>query len=73
MRRPLFVANEDMADRVLVIVKHVIDRQDCAAGIAENDVDSLILQGFDHHFGTGHYSGHFALRHFHAGFCNFGQ
>src|SRR5947209_16109920 len=32
----------------------VVDRQDGAAGIAEDHVDALILQGFDDHFGTAH-------------------
>jgi hypothetical protein len=32
----------------------IVDRQDGATGIAEDDVDALILQGFDHHFGTAY-------------------
>jgi hypothetical protein len=44
MHRALFVAHEDVADGVL-LEDLVIDRQDRAAGIAEYDVDALILEG----------------------------
>ena len=51
MSRALLVADEDVPDRILM-KDRVVDRQNGAAGIAEYDVDALILQGFDHHFGT---------------------
>ena len=62
MRRALLMTDEDVADGMLVIVQHVVDRQDGAAGIAENDIDALVLQGLDDHFGAGHLFGHFVLR-----------
>ena len=40
----LFVTNEDMADGGL-LVQRVIDRQHGAAGIAEDDIDTLVPQG----------------------------
>src|SRR5437588_9664052 len=53
MRGALLVAHEDVADGILMEYR-VVDRQDGAAGIAEDHVDALILQGFDDHFGTAH-------------------
>jgi hypothetical protein len=38
----------------LLLEQHVIDREDGAAGIAKENVDAMILQGFDHHFSAGH-------------------
>ena len=55
--RALLVAHEDVADLFLV-EDRVIDRQHRAAGIAEDDIDALILQRFDDHFRAGHMSGH---------------
>ena len=51
MSRALLVAHEDVLDLILM-EDRVVDRQDGAARIAEYDVDALILQGLDHHFGT---------------------
>ena len=46
MRGAGFVAHEDVADAV-VGEQLVIDRQDRAAGIAENEFDILPLEAFD--------------------------
>jgi hypothetical protein len=51
--RALFVAHEDVAD-VVLLEDFVIDRQHGAAGIAEHDLDPLILQGLNHHPCAGH-------------------
>jgi hypothetical protein len=53
MHRALFVAHEDVAD-VVLLKDLVIDRKHGAAGIAEYDLDALILQGLDHHLRAGH-------------------
>ena len=57
VRRALFVAHENVPDLVLV-EDRVVDRQHRAAGIAEDDLDALILERLDHHFGAGHVLGH---------------
>ena len=49
----LLVATQNVTDRVL-LEDLVVDRQHSAAGIAEQRVDALILQGFEHHFCAGH-------------------
>ena len=44
MHRGLFMADQDVAD--IVLLEHrVVNRQDGAAGIAENDIDALRLEG----------------------------
>ena len=53
MRRALLVAHENVADLVLM-EDRVVDRQHRAAGIAEDELDALIFQRLDHHFGAGH-------------------
>ena len=57
MHRALFVAHQDVADGVL-LEDLVIDRKHGAAGIAEYRVDTLVLQGFDHHFRASHLGRH---------------
>ena len=57
MRRALLVAHENML-HLLLMEEHVIDRKDRAARIAEQNLDALILQGFDHHFRAGHFLRH---------------
>ncbi len=47
--RGLFVADEDVADGVL-LEERVIDGEDGAARIAENDLHPLILEGFEEDF-----------------------
>ena len=49
----LFVADEDVAD-VVLLEDLVIDRQHRPAGIAEDDIDPLILEGLNHHPCAGH-------------------
>ena len=53
MHRALLVAHQDVAQPVL-LEERVVDRQDGAAGIAENDINALIDQGFDDHFRSRH-------------------
>ena len=53
VRGALFMAHENMAERILA-ENGVVDRQDRAAGIAEDEVDSLVLQRFDDHLRAGH-------------------
>jgi hypothetical protein len=53
MDGPLLVPNQDVADAVL-FEERVVDRQHGAARVAEDDVDTLIGQRFDHHFGARH-------------------
>ncbi len=57
VRRPPFLADQDVTDFVLV-EKRVVDRQHRTAGIAEDELDALIFERFDHHFGPGHMLGH---------------
>jgi hypothetical protein len=53
VHRALFVAHQNVPD--VVLLKYlVIDRQHCAAGIAKDHLDTLILQGLNHHPRTGH-------------------
>jgi hypothetical protein len=47
MHRPLLVAHQDVADRVL-LEDRVVDRQHRAAGIAEYHVDVLLDQRPEH-------------------------
>jgi hypothetical protein len=47
----LFVADEDVADGVL-LEDGVVDRQDGAAGVAEDDLDALVLEGAQEDFGA---------------------
>ena len=59
MGRALLVADQDMAHAfavvvVTVLIHGIIDRQDRAAGIAEDHLDPLIDQGLDDDFRTGH-------------------
>ncbi len=60
MHRALFVTHEDMADPLL-LEDLVIDRQHRAAGISEHDVHTLILEGLNHHFCSGHLTCHVSL------------
>ena len=53
MHGALFVAHQDVAHAV-GLEQRVIDRKHGAARIAEHELDALIRQGFDDHFGTGH-------------------
>ena len=46
MHRALLMAHQDVAQRVL-LEQRIVDRQDRAAGIAENDIDALIDQSLD--------------------------
>ena len=55
--RGLLVAHEDVAD-VVLLEDRVVDRQHRAAGIAEDGVDALVLQGLNDHLGAGHLSLH---------------
>ena len=57
VRRPPFLTDENVTDLVLV-EDRVVDRQHRAAGIAEDELDALILERLDHHFGAGHVLGH---------------
>jgi hypothetical protein len=57
MHRGLLVADQDVLDRLLM-EQGVVDREHGAAGIAEEGVDPLILQGADHHLGAGHRLAH---------------
>ncbi len=61
MDRALFVAHQDVADIVL-LEDLVIDRKHGAAGISEYRVHTLILQGLNHHFRSGHLTCHASLR-----------
>ena len=44
MHRPAFLTDQDVPDRILV-EDRVVDRQDSATGIAEDNLDALVLQG----------------------------
>jgi len=46
--------HQDVAD--LVIVKHIVERQRDAAGIAENAIDAFAGQTFGQHFRAAHQS-----------------
>ena len=61
MAGALLVADEDVLDLVL-LDDLVIDRQDGAAGIAEDMLDALIDQGLDDHFGARHLQAIVAVR-----------
>ena len=50
--RRLLVAHEDVPDRIL-LKQGIVNRQDCAAGIAEDDFYPLLDQGCDQRFCTG--------------------
>jgi hypothetical protein len=50
----LLVADEDVAQRVL-LEDLVIDREDGAAGIAEDMLDALVDQGPEHHLRADHF------------------
>ena len=53
MDRALLVAHQDVSQGVL-LEQGVVDRQNRAARIAENDLNPLIHQGLDHHFRSRH-------------------
>ena len=57
MDRPLFMAHQHMADPVL-LENLVINRQHRAAWIPEYDVHTLVLEGLNHHFRSGHLTCH---------------
>ena len=63
MGGPLLMAHENVL-HLLLLEEHVVDRKDGAARIAEKNLHALVLQGFDHHFGAGHF-----LRHHHFPSC----
>jgi hypothetical protein len=56
VHRRLLVPDEDVADGVL-LEQRVVDREHGAAGIAEDDLDALILQRPEHDLGARHHSG----------------
>ena len=61
MHRALLVAHQDVAQ--LLLLEHgVVDRQDRAAGVAEDVLDPLVDHGLDHHLGAGHLLGHGSLQ-----------
>ena len=49
--RPLLVPDKNMPDAG-ILEERVIDRQNRAARIAEDDLDPLVLEGLDHDFGA---------------------
>ncbi len=53
MHRALFMAHQDMA-HFLLMEQGIIDRQHCAAGVAENMLHPLVGERAHHHFGAGH-------------------
>ena len=53
MHSALFVTHEDVTDRVL-LKDLVIDREHRSTGVSKYDVDTLILQGLNYHFCSGH-------------------
>ena len=55
----LLVADQNVPD-LFLMEQGVVDRQHRATRVAEEVFDALILQGADHHFGTGHRLAHFA-------------
>ncbi len=57
MGRALLVAHQHMLDMILM-EQGVVNRQDGAAGIAEDRLDALILQGAHDHFRAGQQIGH---------------
>ena len=57
MDRRLLVAHEDVPDRIL-LKQGIVNRQDCAAGIAEDNLDPLLDQGCDQRFCTGFHVAH---------------
>ena len=61
MGRPRFVAHQDMAD-ILVGKELIIDRQHRAAGIAEDEFDTLPFEAFDQDSGAAALFVHFTLR-----------
>ena len=52
VHRAAFLADQDVADGVL-LEDRVVDRQYGAAGIAEDDLDALVLQGAEQDFCSG--------------------
>jgi hypothetical protein len=63
MGRALFVADQNVTD-VVLLEDRVIDGKYGAAGIAENHIDALILQGFDDDFCTSDLGASRFARHF---------
>jgi hypothetical protein len=53
----LLVPDEDVL-HLLLVKERIVDRKNRAARIAEDMLDPLILQGTDHHFGSGHRLAH---------------
>ena len=60
VRGALLVAHQDMANLVLA-ENRVVDRQHRAAGIAEHEIDALVLQRLDDHLRAGHLFRHCGL------------
>ena len=52
MHGRLLVAHQDVAQLVL-LEERIVDRKDGAAGIAEDDLDFLVDQGFHQQIGAG--------------------
>ena len=61
VRRACFVAHQDMAD-ILIGKELVVDRQHRAAGIAEDEFDTLPFEAFDQDSGAAALFVHFTLR-----------
>ena len=57
VHRPLLMADQDVANLVLV-EERIVDGKHRAARITEDMLNSLVLQGSDHHFGSGHRLAH---------------
>jgi hypothetical protein len=58
MHRALLMSAQHMAYEILLEYR-IIHREYGPAGIAKNDLNTLVCQSFDHHFRTGHsISGH---------------
>ena len=53
MAGTLLMTHQHMLD-VILLENRIINRQNRAAGIAENRIDALILQSGNHHFRSGH-------------------
>ena len=53
----LFVTDEDVLDAFGIFEDFVVNGENRAAGIAENNLDTLFDKGLDHHFRAGHFAG----------------
>ncbi len=57
MHGRLLMANQNVPDFIL-LKELVINRKDCAAGIAKNHLNALIDQGLDYQLSTRQLNGH---------------